>query len=242
MNNQKDFIKQYEQLHKNINDYGASGSLHFNEVCLFIDFLNPKTVLDYGCGKGSLINELKLQYPEITFYKYDPAIAEYNTLPVDTVDFLINTDVLEYIPEENIKNVIKNISSISQNCFFNLHHGAAMFILPNGTNAHCTIKPADWYHNHMYNHFKIIMPLKGRTNLTSAVITFGLTPDYVDRYYDIILNNTSSDNNVERLVEFKKNNNKFKDFIEFIFSIKNNHSHKIIKLFGLKISIKRGNL
>lgn len=186
MENNIKYIDQYTQLHKNVEEYGASGCLHFNEVCLLIDFLKPKTVMDYGCGKGTLIEQLKEKYSDIVFYKYDPAIEEYNTLPVNKVDFLINTDVLEHIPENNIENVIREISSISDNCFFNLHHGAAMFILPNGENAHCTIKPADWYYNIMYKYFKIVMPLPGRSILTSVVLTFGLRPDLVYKYQEII--------------------------------------------------------
>ena len=158
-----------------------------------IDYLRPKTILDYGCGKGTLIECLQKKYPDIKCYGYDPAIPERDSLPDDKIDFLINTDVLEHIPSSELPSVVSQISSITKNCFFHLHHYAATQILPNGENAHCTIKPPSWYHELLGRYFDDISALKSPSELNSVVITFKLPPLLVLKYNQIIKNNVSKD-------------------------------------------------
>ena len=52
-------IEQYKKLHSDDKSYGASSLKFIDEISVFIDHLKPKTVLDYGCGKGALIKGLK---------------------------------------------------------------------------------------------------------------------------------------------------------------------------------------
>lgn len=163
--NDYDTIKQYKELHAKSENYGTSSIAYLREVCLCIDYLKPKIVLDYGCGKGILFKALQKKYPGISFFGYDPSIPEYEILSVDKADLIINTDVLEHIPVEYLPNVVKHIASISNNCFFGLHHYAAGQILPNGENAHCTIKPASWYHMLFDKYFSDIVALKVVLNL-----------------------------------------------------------------------------
>lgn len=70
---------------------------------------------------------------------------EINSIPLDSADFLINTDVLEHIYEEDINKVLKDIFNISEICYFNISTRLASTILPNGENAHCTVREASWW-------------------------------------------------------------------------------------------------
>jgi O-methyltransferase domain len=160
------YTEQYNELHKKNADYGASSITLFKEVSLIIEFIKPKTILDYGCGKGALINKIAQKYPSITCHKYDPSINGIETITITEADLVINTDVLEHIPEELIDGVLEKISTLSQNVFFNLHHGLANTILPNGENAHCTVKPPDWYHQKMNKYFNTITPSSGAKKST----------------------------------------------------------------------------
>ena len=179
-------IEQYKILHSKDSTYGVTGGAYIDEVCLFIDFLKPKTVLDYGCGKGALIKELSQRYQNIEFYGYDPAIPGRDKLPVEKADFVINTDVLEHIPEDELPLLIKEISQISQNVFFVLHHYPAEQILPNGENAHCTVKPPSWYYELLGRYFKDIVALESRSSFTSVVLTFKLLPEWIHKYNSLI--------------------------------------------------------
>ena len=177
-----EYINEYKILHENLASFGSGACMYIEEVSLIIDYLKPKTVLDYGCGKANLIKELVHKYPDIEFYGYDPAIKGRDVLPIEKADLVINTDVLEHIPEDELPNVIANIASISENAFFGLHHALAYTILPNGENAHCTVKPPIWYYNLFCQFYKNPYPLKGRKVELSTLITFKPSIDFLEKY------------------------------------------------------------
>jgi hypothetical protein len=180
------YIDEYRVLHADRPDYGATSIIHLQEICLFIDELKPSAVLDFGCGKAALIKELVEIYPKIEFYGYDPAVSGREVLPIEKADLVICCDVLEHIPEEEIPDIIHSISKISSYVFFNLHHGLAVEILPGGSNAHCTVKPPQWYHNIISQYFDTLTPLTGRFPNTTAAATFNLSPQVFFSYDRII--------------------------------------------------------
>ena len=182
------YLEEYKLLHKNMASFGSGACLYLDELRLIIDYLRPKTVLDYGCGKANLIKALSEIYSDIQFYGYDPAVEMYNTLPVEKADLVINTDVLEHIPENELDSVVSKIASISDNAFFGLHHALAYTILPNGENAHCTVKPPIWYYNLMCRYYKTPYLLKGRKTELSAMITFTPSIPFLETYNALINN------------------------------------------------------
>lgn len=180
-------IEQYKQLHSKVVTYGTTSISYINEVCLIIDFLKPRSILDYGCGKGTLIKELKLLYPDIEIFGYDPAIPGKDELPEKLkVDLVINTDVLEHIPEEEIDTTISKIKSISNNVYFNLHHALACAVLPDGTNAHCTVRNKYWYNEKITKYFQVVTFLEGMESWQSVVCTFPIDTDVWQKYLDIV--------------------------------------------------------
>ena len=230
-------IEQYKILHKAKKNYGASSIMYIDEISSAIDYLKPQIVLDYGCGKGILIDKLQIKYPNIKFYKYDPAIPDWNTLPVNTADLVINTDVLEHIPEDELPSIIKEISQISQNVFFGLHHTKAGQILPNGENAHCTVKPPIWYYNLFSKYFKTPYPLKGKEPELSVMITFSPSSEFIRKYYNIVNQHLQENIVNEKIV--------YKSTLSNIFSITNEYKdkkkHKVINILGIKIKFKMKN-
>lgn len=179
-------IDLYKEVHRANPDYGSSSTKYLAEIRLVIDYVKPKVVLDYGCGKGALIAKLRALYPAITFYGYDPAIAERSVLPVTKADLVINTDVLEHIPESALPDVVREISTISQVAFFALHHALAQAILPDGQNAHCTVRPPIWYYQLISASFPNAYQLAGRAEELSAMITFAPTSQFLRRYAAIV--------------------------------------------------------
>lgn len=180
-----DYISNYVELHKNLADYGATSIRMLDEISLAIEYIQPKTVLDFGCGKGTVLVGLKEKYPDIMFYGYDPGIPGKDILPVQKADLIINTDVLEHIPEDRIDDVLQQMASISENVIFGLHHTEAFYYLPDGTNAHCTIKPLPWYLHKINLFFPRQFVLPGRFPWKNVVLTFPLRQDLVVKYYRI---------------------------------------------------------
>lgn len=183
-------IEQYKQLHATNSGYGASSAKFIDEISVIINYLRPRTVLDFGCGKGALLAELERHYPHIRFYGYDPAVPGREHIPVNRVDLVINTDVLEHIPEKELPAVTTRIAELSDKVYFNLHHALAKTILPNGDNAHCTVKPAAWYHSLMESKFPHLTALPGRRDYLSVLLTFPL-PEEVRREYLTVLERVS---------------------------------------------------
>jgi len=166
-----DYLDQYKIIHSETDTFGTSSIEFLYLVELIIKELKPKSVLDYGCGRSRLVEELKIN-SDIKRYRYDPAVKEYSVLPVEKVDFVINTDVLEHIPEEHLDELLSGIKSISENVFFNISNRLANKVLPNGENAHCTVKPPKWWQKKLESRFGFIQRLVCNDRTASMFITF----------------------------------------------------------------------
>lgn len=124
-----------------------------------IEQTKARTVLDYGSGKGKqyeprlIKDESGNQWPSIIDYWdvdeiacYDPSYEPYSTLPDGRFDGVISTDVLEHCPEQDMPWIIDEIFGYATRFVFaNVAAYPARKRLPNGENAHCTIKPDKWW-------------------------------------------------------------------------------------------------
>ncbi len=135
-----ELIEQYKQLHKHT-CYGHFSEKLFKDILPLVEEINPQSILDYGCGTSHLVNML----PIPNKYKYDPAIEKYSELPIVIIDLITCIDVLEHIPEEEIEFTLRIIKLISNKVIFDIGLKPATHFLPNGENAHCTIKPIEWW-------------------------------------------------------------------------------------------------
>ncbi len=141
MNNK--YLDQYKQLHQNNNNYGK-GLLHFEYIKAVLNAISANNVIDFGCGKGVMANALN-ETGMFKCAKYDPSIPKYSTPPTGHFDALINTDVLEHIPDNKLDGILKVMEQLSDIALIIPHLDLAVTILPDGTNAHCTIKsPNEW--------------------------------------------------------------------------------------------------
>ena len=121
---------------------------------------NAKTLLDYGAGKGMQYQPMQIiaegigEWPGIQafwevdeIYCYDPAYTPFNKLPDKKFDGVVSTDVLEHCPEEDIPWILDEIFSYATRFVFaNVACYPAKKRLPNGENAHCTIREPEWWH------------------------------------------------------------------------------------------------
>ena len=117
------------------------------------------TLLDYGCGKGQqyVPREIKDASGEIwpsvidcwdigELVCYDPCYEPYNKLPQDKFDGVICTDVLEHCPEEDLDWILAELFGFARKFVYaNIAGYPAQKRLSNGENAHCTIRPREWW-------------------------------------------------------------------------------------------------
>jgi hypothetical protein len=116
------------------------------------------TILDYGSGKGrqydlrnvtigGRVFESIADYWDVDYvHCYDPCFPKFAALPQGKFDGVISTDVLEHCPEADLPWVLEEMFGYAE-CFVfaNVACYPARKRLPNGENAHCTIKPSDWW-------------------------------------------------------------------------------------------------
>ena len=105
------------------------------------------SVLDYGTGKGLLVERLRDELPStITVSGYDPAVKRWSKKPEDKFDFVTSFDVLEHVEINLIDNVINHLSALTRHiCYVVIDLHPAIKKLDDGRNAHILLAPVDWW-------------------------------------------------------------------------------------------------
>ncbi len=138
----------YMQLHKNPIFNGYSLKYWIPELGNIVRNSNINSVLDFGCGKAKcwLDFNLKTQLGIERLGLYDPGVKQFSNLPDISYDMVICIDVLEHIPEHLLDEVLEQIFSRAKKIvFLSISTRLASKKLPNGDNAHATVKPKEWW-------------------------------------------------------------------------------------------------
>jgi hypothetical protein len=130
--------------------YHGSCLINFIEdIGKLVQNTKSETLLDYGSGKGAQYFIEKLHekhFCNIMPTLYDIGILEYSKLPSGTFDGVFSTDVLEHIPEDELDSVLEYIFNVANKfVYLAICTIEAPDLLPNGEQAHVTIKPFDWW-------------------------------------------------------------------------------------------------
>jgi SAM-dependent methyltransferase len=129
------------ELHKS-GKFGGSGYKHAAEIRKIIQAKGICSVLDYGCGQGTLAKELT----GVDVRQYDPAIPKFSALP-ETADLVVCTDVLEHVEPDCLKWVLKHIEELAEKAIYLsiALRPDGKKILPDGRNPHLIVKPWEWW-------------------------------------------------------------------------------------------------
>lgn len=142
---------------KQVPQWGATGWRQAEWVREEMELVDPCfTLLDYGCGNGSLRINLAQTGAlwQKVMYEYDPGRG-IQMAPVFTkVDLTTCIDVMEHVEEDKVAGVLADIlSHTRQVALFLVSTTPAVHSLPDGRNAHITIKPTAWWLEQMGEHF-----------------------------------------------------------------------------------------
>lgn len=115
------------------------------------------TVLDYGAGSGQLGNFLRDTFKGVTVTDYDPFCPLHKDKPEPGMhDMLTCLDVMEHVEEQCVENTLKFMSErVRYGAFFIISLQDAVKTLPDGRNAHVTVKNAVWWKNQISKYFKV---------------------------------------------------------------------------------------
>ncbi|MCZ6854794.1 MAG: hypothetical protein O7G86_12830, partial [Gammaproteobacteria bacterium] len=126
---------------------------------------------------------------DVQTYRYDPAIEQFDTMPIVNADLVINTDVLEHIPVADVDDVLADIRRLSTCAIFCIATAPAKCILGNGQNAHCTVRPGHWWGHRLHDHFDHVVSLRAPGRKRCMFKTWPSQPEkwLVKRYWNVRL-------------------------------------------------------
>ena len=148
-----EYINLYKDMHRAPGKSAFPGQMlrrHIKPIGTLIKQHNVRSIIDYGCGRAESYEkyELKEKWGVSDVQLYDPAVPEYAAMPT-TADALITVDVLEHIPEGNIPWVVSELFRLSRSFVYAaVSSKLASTLLPDGRNAHVTIRDLDWWADH----------------------------------------------------------------------------------------------
>jgi len=144
----KEYIKQLQSLHADASRrHGFGGKAKkLGKFHVFMEQWKPSTLLDYGCGKGHVLANLRDAYPTTVCEGYDPAVPMFNKEVFGTYDCVFSNDVLEHIEPEFIDNVILHIDNLaSKYIWLRIDTEPARKKLSDGRNAHLIQESKEWW-------------------------------------------------------------------------------------------------
>jgi len=138
---------------------GSSLAAHIARIKRLIDATGARTILDYGAGKGTQYRPQKIivdgrhvadgiaEYWDVDEVRcFDPGYAPHSAPPQERFDGVVCTDVLEHCPEEDLSWILDEIFSYAGSfVYLNVACFPARKHLPNGENAHATVRPPEWW-------------------------------------------------------------------------------------------------
>lgn len=140
-------------------EYEGAGRVYAPRIYIIASQLRklfgPLEILDYGCGKRALENEMTQRYvvlQGVTWRGYnlddpDPEAAELVTC----------TDVMEHVEPECVAAVMDHIQSlVKRNVFFAIDTQPAVKNLPDGRNAHICLRSRTYWEGQVKKRFILV--------------------------------------------------------------------------------------
>lgn len=122
--------------------WGNAGRHHVDEVVEWAEKLGASSVLDYGCGRGSLKKVIDPIWPVA---EYDPGVPGKDEMPM-AADLVVCTDVLEHIEPDMVRSVLRHIRTLSlKGSYLTIATSLAGLVLPDGRNAHLSVHDKKWW-------------------------------------------------------------------------------------------------
>ncbi len=133
-------------LHARPRGYGGKGDKWAPAVADLVRQFDASSVLDYGCGQGSLKTALRgLVSSVVRIDEYDPAVSGKDAAP-EFADLVVCTDVLEHVEPPKLSTVLKHLDVLARKAIFLVvATRPSNKTLRDGRNAHLMVESPDWW-------------------------------------------------------------------------------------------------
>lgn len=133
-----DHVAAYTEMHAS-RHYGSSATeLHLETVARVVRAQQPRSILDYGCGRSDLVAHFWNDGAR-RIARYDPAIPMWKQMPEGDFDLALVCDVMEHIPMASVDRVLAEVRGKAPAAVFTISTKLARAKLPDGRNAHVTL-------------------------------------------------------------------------------------------------------
>lgn len=175
-----EYYEQAKELHQRLPKYGANGHKWVHGLKAMIKRYGGDSILDYGCGKGTLKAAYDGICGSLPFYRYEPCIEPI----VDErqpCDIVMCTHVLEHIEPHLLDDVIHDIARLTKKaCFISVSYSYDSHKkLSDGRDSNLVVlKPEEW-HNRLTSITDMKSIMVERRVFRTGVI------DPIDVYFDV---------------------------------------------------------
>jgi len=141
------YKKQISHFHR-VTRVGWGGSLKdAGALDSFMFEWQPDEILDYGCGKGAMVEMFIKDYKIPLVVGYDPGVEQFQKADLSRqYQVVCCNDVLEHIEPEYLDNVLEELNGLAkQYVWLRIDTRPAKKILPDGRNAHLILESQEWW-------------------------------------------------------------------------------------------------
>lgn len=138
------YAAEQRRIHETQAAYGSRGFYWAYLLAGIAQLEGCKTILDYGCGKGTIGNSFREAGLNIVI-DYDPGVAGKDRVP-SPADLVVAVDVMEHIEPECLTDVLADLAGLTKKILF-----VAIATMPSkrwmadGRNTHLIVENDDWW-------------------------------------------------------------------------------------------------